>query len=344
LTGSEDSTANGKFETSLCRLLGTRLPIGNAPIGTAAGPELAASVSNAGGLGLVAASFYKNPEDIRILIRRVRVLTDRPFGVNLLLEWRQDERLRVCLEERVPLISLFWGDPARYVEAIHQAGARLMQTVGSVAEAKHAASVGADVILAQGWEAGGHVRGETATMCLVPAVVDAVYPVPVAAAGGIADGRGVAAALMLGAGTAMMGTRFVASTEAIVPSFYRDAIVAADVDDTVFGEIFDKGWPDSNMRTLRNSTAQRWIQAGRPPMGARPGESDIVAHAADGTPIPRYHVTQPHPALVGDQEALALYAGQSAGLVRDIRPAGEIVRGLAIDAATALRINFMPAE
>jgi NAD(P)H-dependent flavin oxidoreductase YrpB (nitropropane dioxygenase family) len=212
-----------------------------------------------------------------------------------------------------------------------------MQTVGSVAEARRAAGANADIILAQGWEAGGHVRGETSTMCLVPSIVDAVHTLPVVAAGGIADGRGIAAALMLGAEAVLMGTRFVSSQEALVPGFYRDAIIAATADDTVFGETFDKGWPNSNMRTLRNSTMTQWVEAGRPPPGARPGEADIVAHSSDGVPIPRYHVTQPHPALIGEQEGLALYAGQSAGLVNDIRPAGAIVRELAADAMRRLR-------
>lgn len=325
-----------QFNTSFCRRLGIALPIGNAPIGTAAGPELAAAVSNAGGLGMIAVSFLKHPDDVRAVLRQVRALTDRPFGVNLLLEWPQEERLRVCLEEKVPLVSLFWGDPTPHVSAIHDAGALLMQTVGSVAEARRAAQAGADLVLAQGWEAGGHVRGEVATMSLVPAVVDAVHPVPVAAAGGVADGRGVAAALLLGAGAVLMGTRFLASREASVPSLYQDAILAADADRTVFGETFDKGWPDSNMRTLVNSTMRGWIDAGRPPIGRRPGEGEIVARGADGQPIPRYHVTQPHPAVTGDQEALALYAGQGVGLVREVRPAGEIVRALAAEAAGLL--------
>jgi NAD(P)H-dependent flavin oxidoreductase YrpB (nitropropane dioxygenase family) len=330
-------SAKSYADNRICRLLGIELPIGNAAIGTAAGPELAAAVSNAGGLGLIAVSFLKRPEDVRNAIRKVRELTDRPFGVNLLLEWPQEERLQVCLEERVPLISLFWGDPAPFVAAIHGAGAQLMQTVGSVAEAKQAARAGADIVLAQGWEAGGHVRGETSTMCLVPSIVDAVHPLPVAAAGGIADGRGIAAALMLGAEAVLMGTRFVSSHESLVPLLYREAIIAATADDTVFGETFDKGWPNSNMRTLRNSTMAEWIEAGRPAPSARPGECDIVAHTSDGVPIPRYHVTQPHPALVGDQEALALYAGQSAGLVNDVRPAGDIVRVLAADAMRLLK-------
>ena len=325
------------LRTPFCRLLGVDLPIANAPIGTAACPELAAAVSNAGGLGLIAVSFLKQADEIRHAIHRVRELTDRPFGANLLLEWPQEDRLRICLEEKVPVISLFWGDPTPYVEAIHRAGARLMQSVGTVAEAERAARAGADIVLAQGWEAGGHVRGEVSTMALIPRIVDAIGPTPVVAAGGIADGRGIAAALILGASAVALGTRFVATSEARVPELYRDLLVAADTHETVFGETFDKGWPGSNMRTLLNSTLRRWIEAGRPPIGKRPGEDDIVARLPDDTPIPRYHVTQPLPGIDGDQEALALYAGQGVGLVRDIRSAGSIVQQLAADTLATLR-------
>ncbi len=325
------------LETSFSRLFGIELPIANAPIGTAASPELAAAVSNAGGLGLIAVSFLKQPEDVRSAIRRVRELTDRPFGANLLLEWPQEERFQICLEENVPVISTFWGDPEPHIDPIHRAGARLMHSAGCVDEAVRAARAGADVILTQGWEAGGHVRGEISTMALVPRVVDAVSPTPVVAAGGIADGRGIAAALMLGASAVALGTRFVATHEARVPQLYRDCLVRADTSDTIFGETFDKGWPHSNMRTLLNSPLRNWIDAGRPTIGQRPGEGDIVAHAPDSTPIPRYHVTQPCPGVEGDQEALALYAGQGVGLIRDVRPAGKLVRQLADEALAAMQ-------
>ena len=331
------SASTAPLQTAFCRLLGIDLPLANAPIGTASSPELAAAVSNAGGLGMMAVSFMKDPDDLRRAVRRVRELTDRPFAANLLLEWPQEERLRICLEEKVPVISLFWGDPTPHVAAIHRAGARLMHTVGTADEALHVTRAGADVVVAQGWEAGGHVRDQISTMALVPRVVDAVGSTPVVAAGGIADGRGVAAVLALGACGAALGTRFLASPEAAVPQLYRDLVLSADTGDTVFGETFDKGWPDSNMRTLLNSTLRNWIAAGRPPIGRRPGENDEVARDAAGTPIERYHVTQPFPGIEGDFEALALYAGQSVGLVRDVRPAGEIVRRLAAEAIAALR-------
>jgi NAD(P)H-dependent flavin oxidoreductase YrpB (nitropropane dioxygenase family) len=324
------------LRTPLCELLGIEYPILNAPIGTAAGPELAAAVCNAGGLGLITVSFLNDADAIRGAIRRVRALTDKPFGVNLLLEWPQEERLAVCLEEGVPLVSLFWGDPAPHVAAIHRAGALLMQSVGSPAEALLARRAGADLVLAQGWEAGGHVRGEVASMALLPAVVDAVGDTPVVAAGGIADGRGVAAALMLGAAGAALGTRFVASSESTAPALYRDLVVRADTEDTIFGETFDIGWPNSNMRTLRNSTMRRWAEAGRPPIGARPGEGETVAYGADGVPIPRYHVTQPAPGIEGDLEALALYCGQGVGLIEQIEPAGDIVRRLVREARACI--------
>jgi NAD(P)H-dependent flavin oxidoreductase YrpB (nitropropane dioxygenase family) len=329
--------AIGGIDTAFCRRLGIELPIMNAPVGTATSPELAAAVSNAGGLGVIAVSFLKHRDDIKAVIRRLRALTDRPFGVNLLLEWPQEERLAVCLDERAPVVSLFWGDPTAHVPAIHRAGSLLIQSVGSVKDAQQAASAGADMVLAQGWEAGGHVIGETSTMALVPQIVDAVGELPVVAAGGICDGRGIAAALLLGAAGAALGTRFVASREAAVPAIYHELLLRAGATDTIFGETFDKGWPNSNMRTLINSTMRRWIDAGRPPIGNRPGEDDVVAHAADGTPIPRYHVTQPHPRVDGDQEALALYAGQGVGLVRDVLPAADIMRRLATETASALR-------
>jgi nitronate monooxygenase len=146
----------------------------------------------------------------------------------------------------------------------------------------------------------------------------------------------VAAALMLGASAAALGSRFVCSQEAAVPQIYRDLLIGADTGDTIFGETFDRGWPNSNMRTLLNSTMRRWVDAGRPPIGRRPGENEIVARKSDGTEVPRYSVTQPALDTEGDLEALALYAGQGVGLLRDVRPAGEIVRRLIEDAAAVL--------
>ena len=160
-------------------------------------------------------------DTVRRQIRETRELTGRPFGVNLNLDFPQEERLAVCLEERVPVISFFWRDPSLLVSRAKAGGAAVLHSVGSVAEARRAVDCGVDVVVAQGWEAGGHVRGTVATLPLVPSVIDAVAPTPVVAAGGIADGRGLAAVLALGADAAWIGTRFLASTEAAIAAAPR---------------------------------------------------------------------------------------------------------------------------
>src|ERR1700761_3938923 len=218
--------------TPLCELLGIEVPIVQAPIGSATCPELAAAVSGAGGLGTLALT-WSAPAVCADRIRRTRALTERPFAVNLVLDWDHRERIAVCAREGVGLISTFWGDPGPHVAPIHDAGALHLHTIGSVAEAVAAAEAGVDVIVAQGVEAGGHVRGTTSTLALVPAVVDAVGRVPVIAAGGIADARGVVAALALGAQAAWIGTRFLLAAEANVHPEYRDRLIAAGPEDTV---------------------------------------------------------------------------------------------------------------
>jgi NAD(P)H-dependent flavin oxidoreductase YrpB (nitropropane dioxygenase family) len=208
------------IRTSICDLLGIELPIIQAPIASATCPELTAAVSNSGGLGMLSVT-WRQPDEIRAVIRKTRALTQKPFGINLVLESDMHDRLNICLEEGVKIVSLFWGDPASYIRASHQAGALVTHSVGTVSEAEDAVSAGADVIVAQGWEAGGHVRDMISTLALVPAVVDAVSPIPVAAAGGIADGRDIAAVLALGASAAWLGTRFVASEEALSHHTYK---------------------------------------------------------------------------------------------------------------------------
>jgi NAD(P)H-dependent flavin oxidoreductase YrpB (nitropropane dioxygenase family) len=192
-----------------------------------------------------------------------------------------------------------------------------------------------DIVVAQGWEAGGHVRGQVGTLPLAPAVVDAVAPTPVVAAGGIADSRGLAAALALGAVGVWLGTRFLASAEAVAHRRYQESLVQAAETDTCYATLFDGGWTDAPQRTLRTATVRAWEAAGRPLRGQRPGEGDIVARDGAGRPVRRYDDRLPDPALAGDIEAVALYAGQSAGLIHQVQPAGEIVRHLAAEAAQA---------
>lgn len=315
------------IRTSLCDLLGIELPIIQAPISMATCPELAAAVSNSGGLGMLSVT-WRQPDEIRAFIRETRSLTQKSFGINLVLESDVHDKLNICLEEGVRIVSLFWGAPDSYIRASHQAGAVVMHSVGSVSEAKEAVSAGADVIVAQGWEAGGHVRGVISTLSLVPAVVDAVAPIPVIAAGGIADGRGIAAAFALGASAAMLGTRFVASEEALSHDTYKRKLVAAGVGDTIYSTLFDVGWQNAAHRALRNSTVEMWEKAGRPLSGERPNEGEVIARKADGTPVVRYSFSQPLETMQGDVEAMGHYAGQGVGLIKDIRPAAKIVQRL----------------
>jgi nitronate monooxygenase len=182
----------------------------------------------------------------------VRALTAKPFGVNLLLHFPVEDQVAICLEERVPVLSLFWGDPTPYVGRAHAAGVKVFHQVGSVADAHRAASAGVDVIIAQGVEAGGHVAGEVSTLALVPRVVDAVAPRPVAA-GGIADARGVVAVLALGAQAAVLGTRFLASAESRAHPHYKQKLLEANEGDTARTILFGYGWPNAPHRTLRTA-------------------------------------------------------------------------------------------
>jgi NAD(P)H-dependent flavin oxidoreductase YrpB (nitropropane dioxygenase family) len=325
------------MKTILCERLGIELPIIQAPMGGAVGPALAAAVSNAGGLGMLPL-WRADIDAVRRQIQETRALTERPFGVNLNLDFPQEERLAACLEEKVPVISFFWRDPSALVQRAKAAGATVLHTVGSAADAKRAVDCGVDIVVAQGWEAGGHVRGTVATMPLIPAVVNAVAPVPVVAAGGIADGRGLAAALALGAAGAWIGTRFLASHEATIHPRYRERLLQASENDTIYTEdLFDIRWPNAPHRTLRNHTVEIWEAAGRPPTGKRPQQGEVIATSRSSGPIVRYQSYTPGSDVEGDIDALSLWAGQSVGLVSKVKSAGTIVREIADEAASTLR-------
>lgn len=322
--------ADTALTTPLTRTLGIDVPIIQAPIGRVGGPELAAAVSNAGGLGMLGVSFA-DPTHLRAVIRATRALTKRPFGVNLLLHWDQRERLKICLDEGVRIVSYGWNASPddEYITDPHDAGSLVMHTIGTAEEGRRTADAGVDVIVAQGLDAGGHVWGRIGTLSLIPAVVDAVGATPVVAAGGIGDGRGLAAVLALGAQAGWMGTRFVVAEEALSHPDYRARIVAATETDAVWSSgVFDLGFA-APVRTLENTTLRAWKEAGSPPTGERPGEGEPVAERRDGTPVIRYDFAPPVEGMTGDTEAMANYAGQSVGVVRRVQPAGEIVREVA---------------
>jgi NAD(P)H-dependent flavin oxidoreductase YrpB (nitropropane dioxygenase family) len=321
----------------LCAMLGIEIPIVQAPMGGAVPARLAAAVSNAGALGMLPL-WLAEVESLRGTVRKMRSLTSKPFAVNLNMEFSQEARLEACLEEGVRIISFFWRDPGALVKRAKAGGALVLYTVGNAEDARRAVDNGVDAVVAQGWEAGGHVRGTVATLPLVPAIVDAIGDTPVIAAGGIADGRGMAAALALGAAGVWVGTRFLASEEVSIHPEYQRRILAASENDTAYCEnLFDGGWADAPHRVLRNSTVRNWEAAGRPPRGQRPGEGEIVARSQTRGEADRYMSFTPGPDTVGDIEPLSLWSGQGVALVRKVQPAAEIVREMNEEAKGVLR-------
>jgi nitronate monooxygenase len=310
--------------TPVCEMLGIEQPIVQAPMSDITG--LAAAVSNAGALGMVTLTWSA---DVGAVVRETAALTPRPFGGNLILTEDRHDRLDQALEAGLRIVSFMFGDPAGYIKTVHDAGGIVLHTVGSAEEARKSVASGTDVIVAQGWEAGGHVWGKVATLPLVPAVVDAVAPVPVIAAGGIGDARGVAAVLALGAQAAWLGTRFLLAAEMPIHEEYRQRLIAAaETDPQWYPNLYDVGWPDSPHRALANSTSRAWEAAGRPPDAQRPGIGDVIAHLASGEEVVRYEPAPPMVGTTGDIEALSMWAGQSVALVKEPRSAADIVAEL----------------
>jgi nitronate monooxygenase len=327
------------LKTPLCQQLGIDYPLFSVGMGGGmAGPELVAAVSNAGACGVLGMGGLAAPY-IRQQIHQLRTLTNKPFGVNLLLPLLQEGQIDTCLDEQVPVMVLFWGDPTPYVAAAHHRGTKVFVQVGSVEEAQAAVAAGVDAIIAQGIEAGGHVKRTTALSTIVSAVVEAVKPVPVIAAGGIANGRGLVAALSLGAQAVSMGTRFLASAETCVVQAYKERVVQSKAEDTVYTLLFDVGWPDAAHRVLRNKVIAEWEAAGCPASGQRPGEGRIIGTmpvAGTMVDMVKYMVFPPLSGFTGDIDDAVLYAGESCDLVHDIKPAAQIVRDVVREAEEAL--------
>lgn len=328
-----------ELKTRLTDMLGLEVPIIQAPIGSATCSALAANVANAGALGMLAIT-WRDEAATRKVITETNHRTDGVFGVNIVADSDAKDiptetHIEVCLDEGIDIFSFSFGDAAPYIEQIHSHDGTILQTVGSAAEAKTAVDAGVDILVAQGWEAGGHVQSEVATLPLVPRIVDAVPDTPVIAAGGIAGGRGIAAVLTLGAGGAWLGTRFLATEEAHVHRLYRQRVLEADETETVYSALFDEGWPDVPHRVIENTTVTDWKAAGHPKT-ERPGEGEVVAETDDGTPIRRYEDSLAVPGMSGAVEELPLYAGQSAGLTHEVQPADELVTTLTEETIEAL--------
>lgn len=322
----------------LLDILNVEKPLLSAPMAGAAGPELVAAVCNAGGYG-VTPLWGRPKEQVHAGIDAVRALSDHNFAVNLNLSFPYKDQLEACIEKGVHGVSLFWGMEPAAIARAKAGGLVVLASVGTAQEARIAADAGADVIVAQGWEAGGHVWGQVATMALVPAVVDAV-DVPVVAAGGIADGRAMAAALMLGASGVWIGTRLLASSEATIHEVYRSRILQASEADTQWAhDLYDVGWPDAPHRALSNSTSQAWVGGGRPASGQRSHENEKIGERPNGEPVVRYQSYTPLPGTTGDIEAMSLWSGQGVSMVREIMPAADIINEIYHGAQKHLRMG-----
>ena len=304
------------IRTSICNLFGIKYPIALGGLGGGfTQPAMVAGVSEAGGFGAIGCHGMSAAEVTAASIA-IREITDKPFALNFLMFLLEEEAFTAALNQKPDAIALAWprGDQNLkfYIDRIHDAGCKVTLMAGSVKEAVRGAEAGADVIIAQGSEGGGHV-GWMASMVLTPMVVDAVSPIPVLAAGGFADGRGLAAAIALGADGALLGTRFLASEESKMHPNFKKSILDSDGHDTVLTEIPDLAartvWPGAMSRVQRNAFIENWI--GR--------EWEIRQYQRDielDIEIARKE---------GDAENAPLSFGQDAGLIKDIAPVKDIV-------------------
>lgn len=367
------------LRTALCDMLGIEYPVVLAGMGPVAGgimgpvatASLVAAVSNAGGLGVLGGAGF-GPDRLREEINRVRSMTDRPFGVDLLLpsnymggaasgempqdprelippqtragvrkmaedlgvEWQEmpaqaatatpprragagmsDAQMEVVIEEKIPVFASGLGNPAQWVPRLKANGTKVLSLVGNVKNAKRVADAGADVVVAQGTEAGGHT-GRIATLALVPQVIDAVAPTPVIAAGGIADGRGIAAALAMGAIGVWCGTAFLVSEEANQPDLQKQRVLAATDEDTRVTRLYS----GKTMRNITNPLIEAWESSGLQPMPM--GLQGILIQDLV------YSLRK-----AGREDLLMNAAGQASGLLNRIRPAAEILHDMVEQAA-----------
>ena len=325
------------LKTRICELFGLEYPIVCAGMGGVALAELAAAVSEAGGLGTLGLAALGR-EGILSEITAAQNRTKKPLAVNLLVPFLRPGLIDLVADTSIQAVTLFWDDARRHADSIarlHRASIKVIWQCGSADEARWAKDAGADAVIAQGFEAGGHVRGEVTTFALIPEVRDAIGDLPMIAAGGIGDGRGLAAALALGADGAVFGTRFIGSMESVAHPRYKERILRAHASETMHTTLFDIGWPDAPHRVLRTGVVDQWEQAGRPASGRRPGEGETIAVSRRPDveiPLVNYSVMPPTDYLEGEIDGLPFYAGQSCTMVREIAPAGEIVRRIAAEA------------
>lgn len=324
------------LRTRLCNLFGIEFPIIQAGMGVFTSAELVAAVSNAGGLGslgtglrpiesLKSELLLRPVASLKEELPRIRQLTNRPFAVNYTLAQPNEEILTLILEVKPPIISFALGDPGDLVERAHEVGSLVMHQVSTVQQAKQAAERGVDVIIAQGSESGGF-SGSVAALALIPQVVDAVRPIPVVAAGGIADGRGLAAALILGAQGINIGTGFLASVEAPISEIWKKAIISANSEDAVKVEVWNDIFPrraaayDTVPRAIRTPFIEKWQKSREAAQrDAERLRAEVISAIQQGK-----------------MEEFIPWAGQTVGLVHEVLPAAEILRRIVSEAEEVL--------
>ncbi|MFC3703552.1 NAD(P)H-dependent flavin oxidoreductase [Devosia honganensis] len=310
-------------------ILGCRHPVVLAGMGGVARSELVAAVTAAGGFGFL--GMVREPVAlIRAEVAAVRRLGHERFGVNIIPAATDaallERQVGTIIELGVPVVSLFWEIDAAVVRRFRDAGIVVVYQVGSPEEAREAERAGAEIVIAQGCEAGGHVRGATPLRRLLPGVVEAVR-VPVLAAGGLAGGADLVTVRALGAAGMVLGTALIAATESFAHPHHRDRLVAAGPDDTLLTDMFHINWPDgARVRVLKSAVTAG--ERGRPRSGA-----PVVIGEEEGRPIYLFSTDSPLRSMQGDFEAMALYAGTGVGAVSAVRPAGEIIADIVEEAA-----------
>ncbi|XP_061365453.1 uncharacterized protein LOC133308771 isoform X1 [Gastrolobium bilobum] len=324
-------------------ILGFEYGIVQAPLGPdISGPHLVAAVANAGALGLLRAPDWESPDYLRELIKKTRALTDKPFGVGVVLAFPFEENLKVILDEKVAVLQVYWGNCTReLVIKAHSAGVKVVPQVGNVEGAKQAIDAGVDGIIVQGREAGGHVIGQDGLISLVPRVVDLVgdREIPVIAAGGIVDARGYVAALALGAQGVCLGTRFLATEESYAHPTYKRKIV--ELDETEYTDVFGRArWPGAPQRVLQTPFYKDWRSL---PGHENEANQPVIGHAIINgmeKEIRRFAGTVPNMTTTGDLESMVMYAGQGVGLIKEILSAGEVVKRHVEGAQLIMHQNF----
>ena len=325
------------LKTELSTILGLETPLINAGMAFVAGPALAAAVSNAGGLGMLGTGMAP-PEGLRQMIQATKTLTKRPFGGDLIGTFTQPAHIDVLIEEKVAVAVFFWDLPTKEAVArLHRAGIRYWMQVGRMSEAADAIASGADALIVQGSEAGGHNRSEAPLAQLLPRMRRAYPKVPMIAAGGIFDGASMAAALCLGAQAVWCGTRFLASNEASAHAGYKQAVIDAGAGGTEITRVFGPEWPGQEMRALVNKAVV--TARGREVAALAESQGEIIGSVQLGgetLPVPRYSAILPTAEFNADLDWSCLTAGECAADIHAIEPAGDIVRQMTADASRIL--------